>query len=339
MTSRYRSLVLVAVALIFSTGLLTLLPGAAAAYPSRAGQGGFQADVSHLALTLEDQSLWVALEIDVVNNGKEPSTPFEIPIPGDATSFESVDGSLTRNADRVSVPGGTPAGAKASIGFRYKLPPGVFQVPFPDTPPAALSMVMLDESVLTLVSPTGKGVTDQGIIALGTRAYRELDVTRPAPGMTLTVQVKPGGNPTAANKAIADAEKNAPTTGQASQGGNPNEIMWQRITSPTGMVVIGLVLAAVIALFVWRARAAARANRPVRAYHSEDEPDDEGELESLRRQKVDLARRIARMDKKAATSPSADLARRRGEAKQRLVQVILRLKRQSKRDLACIREP
>lgn len=320
MIYRYRRLVLIASALIFSAALLTLQPHTAAAFPSMVG---FQAEVAHLALTLEDQSLWVALEVDLANNGKEPSPPFEIPIPAEATNFEAVEGNVTRTGDRVTVPGGTPAGEKVSIGFRYKLPPGVLRVPFPDVPPAGLSMIMLDESVLTLVSPTGQGVTDQGLIPLGSRAYREFDITRPAPGMTLTVQVKPGGDPAAASKALANADTSATATNERPLGGNPNAIMRQRLTSLPGKLLTGLVLALVLILLVRRFRGASHS----RTYSPAYEPDDDSELSSLRQQKADLARRIARMDIRAAESPTADLARQRAEAKQQLVQVILRLKR------------
>ncbi|MFZ5827823.1 MAG: hypothetical protein ACOY94_26255 [Bacillota bacterium] len=342
---RYRrTLVVIVAALIVSAMVLTLMLGTARADSHL--PANLHTEVSHVAISRNGDGLAVAYMATVVNSGTGPSPEFVIPIPAEATNFELLEGAakVTRNGEQVMVPGGIAAGGSSSIGFRYMLPAGITEVHYPDIPPADMAMLLVDEATLTMTT-VGPGLSDKGVVVLGPKAYRQFIVTRPAPGMNLSVQLKLEGNPANAEAAINAAGRlpagapvdQAPAESrllnQSFHGGNANVMLWQRMTGSTGhgglmglllmgLLLLGLVLGAVFLLARRRQAAAAVHAPPVSTRGRATR-----EAASLQKRKAQLARRIAEIDRTPEAERTPELDEERAAVKAQLVDVIMHLRR------------
>lgn len=342
---RYRRpLVVILAAFVIIAMVLTIMLGVAQADSGLPPD--LHAEVSHVAVSRSGDGVAVAYMSTVINSGKDPSAAFSIPIPAAATKFELLEGAakVTRSGEQVVVPAGIAPGGSSAVGFRYTLPDGITELHYPDIPPADMAMLLIDEATLTLTT-TGPGLSEKGLVVLGQQAYRQYIVSRPAPGMNLTVQLKLEGNPANAAAAIADAQKlppgapvdraEGPLLNQTFHGGNANVMLWQRMTGSTGhgglagLLLIGLLLLALVlgAIFLLarRRQATSAAFAPMPPASTRGRAP--AEAVSLQKQKAQLARRIAEIDRTPADERTPELDDERESVKQQLVEVILRLRR------------
>lgn len=315
---------------------------AATTPPTRA-----EADVAHLVLSREGDSLGIFEMVSLMNETASPTGPLVLALPEGAEGLalegqpEQQQGVVVAGS-RVEIPAGLPANGRLELAFRYRVPAKGESVKLQVTLPFSSERVyVLTDAHSMILNPTHTRLRDDGVLDLGPKRLHQYIQERVEAGEALQLSLQFTPDEEALNQAPKDGA--TPVSAQATppgllnqsfHGGAANTMLWQRVTGSPGhggftgvaVALLTLVLLITAALLAWRE--VRRRRLPPSAVADDIEPAPTTPKPELLRRRAELLRLAEELDRqRLAGEVEEEYHRaRREEIKSELVRVLLGLK-------------
>ncbi len=315
---------------------------AATTPPTRA-----EADVAHLVLSREGDSLGVFQMVSLMNETANPTGPLALTLPEGAEGLQlegqpDQQNGVVAAGSRVEVPAGLPANGRLELAIRYRVPAKGESLKLQLTLPVRSERVyvLTDAHSMTL-NPTHTRLRDDGVLDLGPKRLHQYiqEGVEAGEAMQLSLQFTPDEdalNQTPKDGATPVSAQGAPPglLNRSFHGGAANTMLWQRVTgSPghggfTGMAVALLTLMLLITAVLLAWRQVRRRRLPPSAVADDIKPAPSAPRPELLRRRAELLRLAEELDRQRLAGEVEEQYHRtrRDEIKRELVRVLVGLK-------------
>lgn len=352
MTAKKRALIKIVAGFVALSLVLTLVAAAASAESAQAPVG-IQIKLAHLVLAKDQEGKLRVLEmIEVANNGDKRVESLEFPLPAGAKDVQIMaPGGLKTEAKNgvLSIPVALDPKGTGQAVFTLSLdaPEGSYTLAQKFSYPVEFVSVLTEKGV-EVIGMLNRDLMDMGEAQGPGRTLRQWgrenmaagdelkvniqfgDATAPAPGTT-TPPGTTSGQESGSGQTSGSSDKGL--LNKRFHGGDSNVMIWQRFTGASGhggmigIIFIGIILIGlpVVGLKYYRTRI--NPVKPILAAAVEQTAPEELS-ERLSKEKSDLVRQIAELDRRHQTGEIAEeeYGHKRSEYKKRLVKVAAKLK-------------